>query len=84
MKVRDAGPVQRPPASRRSRRCLRPTTALALEDSPTGARAALAAAIPVIIVPDLVQPPRDVAERSAGVYDSLDAVRLAALRRWTR
>ena len=59
-----------------------PRDCLALEDSPTGARAAIAAAMPVIIVPDLVRPPADMIALVAGVYDSLDAVRAAAQQAW--
>ena len=61
---------------------VRPGDALALEDSPTGARAALAAHMPVVIVPDLVLPTPDLAAQVAGVYASLDAVREAAIRAW--
>lgn len=59
-----------------------PADCLALEDSPTGARSAIAAGMPVVVVPDLVAPPDDVRARAAGVYDSLDAVRAAAARAW--
>jgi HAD superfamily hydrolase (TIGR01509 family) len=59
-----------------------PGLCLALEDSPTGARAAIAAGMPVVVVPDLVEPPPDVAARAAGVYASLDLVREAAARAW--
>ena len=59
-----------------------PDECLALEDSPTGARSAIAAGMPVVLVPDLVQPTPDVAARVAGVYPSLDAVREAAARAW--
>jgi beta-phosphoglucomutase-like phosphatase (HAD superfamily) len=59
-----------------------PSDCLALEDSPTGARAALAAGMPVIVVPDLVPLPDELAGRVAGVFDSLDAVRAAAARAW--
>lgn len=62
---------------------LQPGACLAIEDSPTGARAAMAAGMPVILVPDLVTPPADVAARAAGVYASLHAVREAAERSWT-
>ena len=59
-----------------------PEQCLALEDSPTGARAAIAAGMPVLIVPDLVMPPDELRTRAAGVYESLDAVREAAARAW--
>lgn len=59
-----------------------PRDALALEDSPTGARAAIAAGMPVLLVPDLVQPPPELVAQSAGVYESLIDVRAAAARAW--
>lgn len=61
-----------------------PADCLALEDSPTGARAAIAAGMPVVLVPDLVKPGDDIVALTAGVYESLDAVREAAARVWTR
>lgn len=60
-----------------------PDACLALEDSPTGARAAIAAGMPVIVVPDLVMPPDELKSQAAGVYESLDAVREAARRAWS-
>lgn len=61
---------------------VRPELALAVEDSPAGARAALAAGMPVIVVPDLVVTPPDVRAMVAGVFESLHAVREAAARAW--
>jgi len=36
----------------------------------------------VIIVPDMVEPPPEVAALTVGVYETLDAVRDAASRAW--
>jgi len=59
-----------------------PAACLALEDSPTGARAAIAAGIPVVLVPDLVHPDDEVIALAAGIYESLHAVRDAAAEGW--
>ena len=59
-----------------------PATALAVEDSPAGTQAAIAAGMPVVVVPDLVVPPYDVTPHVAGVFDSLDALRETAARLW--
>jgi len=59
-----------------------PDASLALEDSPTGAQAALAAGMPVVVVPDLVPVPPNVSALAAGVFDSLHAVRVAAAHAW--
>ena len=48
-----------------------PADCIAFEDSENGARAAQAAGIRVVIVPDLKPPPADVAARAHGVIDSL-------------
>lgn len=60
-----------------------PGKALAVEDSPAGTESALAAGMPVVVVPDLIAPPDDVAPHVAGVFASLDALREAVMQRWT-
>jgi HAD superfamily hydrolase (TIGR01509 family) len=59
-----------------------PESALAVEDSPAGTQAALAAGMPVVVVPDLIAPPDDVVSHVAGVFPSLDALRETAARNW--
>ncbi len=49
-----------------------PEDCIAFEDSENGARAAQAAGVRVVIVPDLKHPPDDVAARAHGVIGSLD------------
>ena len=52
-----------------------PEDCIAFEDSENGARAAQAAGVRVVIVPDLKHPPEDVAARAHGVIESLaDAI----------
>ena len=52
-----------------------PEDCIAFEDSENGARAAQAAGVRVVIVPDLKPPPEDVAARAHGVIGSLaDAI----------
>jgi HAD superfamily hydrolase (TIGR01509 family) len=60
-----------------------PHTALALEDSPAGTQAALAAGMRVVVVPDLVEPPDDLASRLTAVFSSLDALREAVSPVWS-
>ena len=59
-----------------------PETAVAVEDSPAGTQAALAAGMRVVVVPDLVMPPDDLAPQLAAVFPSLDALREAVAPMW--
>ena len=61
---------------------IEPERALAVEDSPAGTQAALAAGMPVAVVPDLIAPPADLVPHVAGVFPSLDALRGTAARHW--
>jgi HAD superfamily hydrolase (TIGR01509 family) len=61
-----------------------PDTAVAVEDSPAGTQAALAAGMRVVVVPDLVMPPDDLAPRLAAVFPSLHALRDAVASAWAR
>lgn len=58
-----------------------PADCLAVEDSFSGVRAAAAAGMTVLMVPDLAEPTPDVARLAAGVYGSLVEVR-EALEAW--
>jgi HAD superfamily hydrolase (TIGR01509 family) len=58
-----------------------PADCIAFEDSENGARAAQAAGVRVVIVPDLKHPPDDVAARAHGVMGSL-AEALAHVPHW--
>ena len=59
-----------------------PETALAVEDSPAGTQAALAAGMQVVVIPDLIAPPEDLVSQLAGIFSSLDALRKAAAPLW--
>jgi HAD superfamily hydrolase (TIGR01509 family) len=59
-----------------------PETGFAVEDSPAGTQAALAAGMRVVVVPDLVMPPDDLAPRLAAVFPSLHALREAVASAW--
>lgn len=59
-----------------------PETAVAIEDSPAGTQAALAAGMRVVVVPDLIAPPSDLAPQLAAVFPSLDALREAVAPSW--
>jgi beta-phosphoglucomutase-like phosphatase (HAD superfamily) len=58
-----------------------PADCIAFEDSENGAKAALAAGMRVVVVPDLKQPPESIVERAFHVLDSLHDA-LAHLPRW--
>jgi HAD superfamily hydrolase (TIGR01509 family) len=57
---------------------VKPTDGLAIEDSLSGVRAAAAAGMQTVMVPDLVQPTPDVRALCAAVMDTLHDVRAAA------
>lgn len=59
-----------------------PGECLALEDSPTGTRAALAAGMPVVVIPDLVALPDELRDEVAAVFESLDELRSAVSGGW--
>src|SRR6185312_13155150 len=58
-----------------------PQDCLVLEDSEYGARAAHAAGMPMIVIPDLKEPPADVRRFSLGVYGSLADAR-STIEQW--
>jgi len=62
------------------RLAIAPQRCLALEDSSNGARAALNAGMRLIIVPDLVEPAAEVAQRAFRIFPSLTAAHAEVLR----
>jgi HAD superfamily hydrolase (TIGR01509 family) len=60
-----------------------PSDCLALEDSFAGIRAATAAGMPVLMVPDLAQPTPEIAALVVGVFATLIEVRDALAGAWT-
>jgi beta-phosphoglucomutase-like phosphatase (HAD superfamily) len=64
-----------------SRLGVAPADCIAFEDSENGARAAQAAGIRVVIVPDLKRPANEVLARAHGVIDSLEDA-LAHVPHW--
>jgi HAD superfamily hydrolase (TIGR01509 family) len=59
-----------------------PAECLALEDSFNGIRAAAAAGMPVVMVPDLAEPTPEIAALAVGVYPSLADVQRAMQAAW--
>lgn len=55
---------------------IEPRTCLVLEDSPFGVQAAVAAGMPVILVPDLLHPTDEIRSLTLGVFNTLDEVRI--------
>ena len=59
-----------------------PSECLAIEDSFAGVRAAAAAGMSVLMVPDLAEPTAEIAKLAAAVYESLVDVQTALARSW--
>lgn len=53
---------------------VRPKDAIALEDAPAGVRSAYAAGLKVIVIPDLVQPSKEILELTYQKFDTLNDV----------
>jgi HAD superfamily hydrolase (TIGR01509 family) len=61
---------------------IQPAGAIAIEDSPAGTQAALAAGMRVIVIPDLIEPAADLAPQLEAVFPSLDTLREAVASLW--
>lgn len=77
--VTNAKPAPEPYLTAAARLGVAPGLALAAEDSANGVRAAAAAGVPVVMVPDVLAPTEELKALAIGVADDLHAV-LAALR----
>lgn len=77
--VVNAKPAPEPYLTAAARLGVAPGAALALEDSANGVRAAAAAGVPVVMVPDVLAPTEELRALAIGVAPDLHAV-LAALR----
>jgi len=76
--VRNPKPHPEPYLTAAGRLGIEPTRCLALEDSHAGVRAAHAAGMQTIMVPDLVHPSEEIRQLGIAVLESLEHVHMAA------